>query len=86
MGLNRESLKEPVHSGFEDSTGPCRFPNGPVRSHLRFSRQSALQQGRDLLVFNGPRATGAQFIKLFRGKRPRDLTQNFSCARATFSS
>src|ERR1700722_3304324 len=62
MGLNRESLKESVHGGFGDSTGPCRLPNGPVRSRLWFSRQSALQQGRDLLVLNGARAAGAQFI------------------------
>src|SRR6185312_9882683 len=62
MGLNREDLKQAVHGGFGDSTGPCRLPNRPVRSRLRFSRQSALQQSGDLLIFNGTRTAGTQFI------------------------
>src|ERR1700757_3292660 len=62
MWLNREDLKQPVHGGFGDSTGPRRLPNRPVRSRLRFSRQSALQQSGDLLIFNGARTAGTKFI------------------------
>src|SRR5215467_8594721 len=62
MGLNRKDLKQPVHGGFGDSTGPCRLPNRPVRSRLRCARQSAFQQSGDLLIFNGARTAGTKFI------------------------
>ena len=50
--VQREDLKESMHSGFGNATLTGCFPDRPVRATFGFARQRALQQRCDLLVLN----------------------------------
>jgi hypothetical protein len=62
MRLYGKGLKQPMHGGFRNAASFGGLPHAPVRARGGVTRQGALQQSCNLVVFDTAGTPGAQFI------------------------